>query len=125
IRKVYWNRLLKGSPLDGQRGPAEMNHTPPRSGDDGKEQFDRAVESKRAELRKTNPNLTLEKARTILQENDTAEDHEAVLLELNSSPAAEKEAEHLLAQFTGIVPDNPRVMKRMVTLSHCVKRSAC
>jgi hypothetical protein len=42
------------------------------------------------------------------------EDRAAVALELNASRAVEKEAEHPLAQFTTIMPDNPRVMKRMV-----------
>jgi hypothetical protein len=28
--------------------------------------------------------------------------------------AAEKEAKHLLEQFTSVLPDNPRVMKRMI-----------
>jgi hypothetical protein len=79
------------------------------------QQFDSTVESKRAELRKAHgENLTREQADEALKESDTAEDLAAVVLELNTSRAAEKESEHLLTQFTGVLPDNPRVMKRMV-----------
>jgi hypothetical protein len=58
--------------------------------------------------------LTREQAESILQESDTAEDLAAVVLELNTSRAVEREAEHLLARFTDVLPDNPRVMKRMI-----------
>jgi hypothetical protein len=36
------------------------------------------------------------------------------VLELKASRAAEEEAEHLLAHFVDLLPDNPRVMKRMI-----------
>ena len=64
---------------------------------------DEAVESIRADLR-----------RAILRERDTAEDRAAVVLELNASRAAEQEVEHSLARFASLLPDNPRVMKRMI-----------
>jgi hypothetical protein len=98
IRKTYWNELLKGAALSQET-----------------EQFDQTVEAKRQSLRREHgEHLTRDEAEAILKKNDTVEDRAAVVLELNASRAMEKEAEHLLAQFTTIVPDNPRVMKRMV-----------
>ena len=117
-RSAYWNQLLKGAALPQQDGEQTAGATGdaqvPLSGA-SQERFDRAVVSKRADLRvKHGENLTREQAEAVLQTSDTAEDRAAVVLELNASRAAESEAKHLLAQFTGIVPDNPRVMKRMV-----------
>jgi hypothetical protein len=117
-RSAYWNRLLKGAVLpkqNGQQAAEGANPIQPLSGNVPKEQFDRAVEIRRADLReKHGESLTREQAEAILEKSDTSEERAAVVLELNASRAAEKEAEHLLAQYTGIVPDNPRVMKRMV-----------
>jgi hypothetical protein len=114
-RSAFWNQLLKATILpqeDGQAAGASSKTQPPLG---LTEQFDRAVETKRADLRvKHGENLTREQADAILEESDTEEDRAAVVLELNASGAAAKEAKHLLEEFTGIVPDNPRVMKRMV-----------
>ena len=77
--------------------------------------FDKTVEAKRAELREEHgDSLTREKADDILKRNDSAENRAAIVLELNASRAAEKEAEHLLVRFVDVLPDNPRVMKRML-----------
>jgi hypothetical protein len=110
-RSAYWNRLLKKISPNQPAAPV----TGPASSSAETEQFDSAVAAKRADLReKHGENLTREQAESILEKTDSAEDLAAVVLELNTSRAAEKEAEHLLARFTGVVPDNPRVMKRLI-----------
>jgi hypothetical protein len=74
-----------------------------------------AVASTREELRRTHgDDLTPEQGETFLTENPSSEARAAVVLELNVSRAAEKEARHLLESFVGVLPDNPRVMKRMI-----------
>jgi hypothetical protein len=113
-RSAYWNRLLKKI-SSNQQAAAVTTRTEPPSGSAEIQQFDSAVAAKRADLReKHGENLTREQAESILEKTDSAEDLAAVVLELNTSRAAEKQAEHLLAQFTDVVPDNPRVMKRMI-----------
>jgi KAP family P-loop domain len=116
-RLAYWNNLLRGA--SSRRSEPKLNDAS-ESGlrslyADPTELFDDTVAAKRANLReKHGQNLTREQAETILQESDTAEDLAAVVLELNTSRAVEREAEHLLARFTDVLPDNPRVMKRMI-----------
>lgn len=101
LRNEYWKGMLEDARSFGSSA-ATM-------------QFDRNVERRRAVLRSRHgENLTHKKAEEILRESDTAEDRAAVVLELSSSAASEIEAEHLLAQFVDILPDNPRVMKRIV-----------
>jgi hypothetical protein len=101
-RSAFWSKLLRRA--DGS-SPSET----------AQKQFDRAVEAKRKKLReKHGESLTGEKAKEILDQTEAEEDRAAVVLELNASPATEQEARHLLEQFTTIVPDNPRVMKRMI-----------
>jgi hypothetical protein len=111
-RSAYWNRLLgKISPAGQSEGIASG----PAPGSTGTAQFDSVVAAKRADLRERHgENLTGEQAKSIMQEASSAEDIAAVVLEFNTSGAAEKEAEHLLARFTGVLPENPRVMKRMI-----------
>ena len=105
-RSIYWNRLLRGTTLPAQNAASNGVSA---------QQFDDAVETRRVQLRRQHgDNLTREQAETILEKSDTAEDRAAVVLELNASRGAEKEAEHLLAQFITFLPDNPRVMKRML-----------
>jgi hypothetical protein len=117
-RSAYWNGLLRGAALssqDGQQVASPTGKEGPPLRAVSSEQFDRAVESKRADLRETHgQNITGGQAQAILETSDTPVDRAAVFLELNASREAEKEAEHLLARFTDIVPDNPRVMKRMI-----------
>lgn len=112
IRAAYWNQLLRGD-ANLQTAGAPVDNPPSKGA--AEIFFDSAVEFKRASLREEHgDNLTLGTAAAILRSSDTAENRAALLLELNASRAAEKEAEHLLSQFAGIAPDNPRVMKRMV-----------
>lgn len=86
----------------------------PAGGPDIK-QFDATVASAREEIRrKHGDDLTPEQGEAILKADPSSEARTAVMLELNVSRAAEKEAKHLLESFVGILPDNPRVMKRMI-----------
>jgi hypothetical protein len=117
-RAAYWSQLLKPT-VDRQQAAQPAAGTAggayPRSGEDAKKEFDNKVESKRADLRaRHGDGLTRDVAEAHLRKNDTPEDRAAAILELNASPAAEKETKHLLEQFTGILPDNPRVVKRMI-----------
>jgi hypothetical protein len=113
-RSDYWNRLLKPSapsqPASGSAGDAAPS-------DGAKRQFDANVEAERLKLRKDpdQPNITSHDADQVLSSaNVTAEVRAAVALELSASPALESEAEHLLGKYKDVVPDNPRVMKRMI-----------
>src|SRR5262249_43093628 len=117
IRKTYWNKLLTGAtaPESDQPAAAAADRANEKAVEAIKRKFDEKVEEKRADLRKEHgDNLTSAHAEAALRKSDTPEDRAAVLLELNASKTAEKEAEHLLAKFTDIVSDNPRVMKRMI-----------
>jgi hypothetical protein len=106
-KSAYWDRLLKGV--------ASQQNSPSRPTEQEKHIFDRAVEQKRESLRQSHgENLTRAQAEEDVSKSDRPEDRAAVLLELNASRAAEKEAEHLLSRFADLLPDNPRVMKRMV-----------
>lgn len=101
IKGEYWKLLLKGrAPMDASTAAR---------------QFDKEVRSQRSALRETyGDNITSEDAGKVLEGTDTPEVRAALALELTSSGAAEREAEHLLAQFKNVVPENPRVMKRML-----------
>jgi hypothetical protein len=114
IRAAYWSKLLKpivGTQLVGQAS----NGIPQLSSAEAKRDFDNDVEAKRADLRSQHGDqLTANTVASILTESTTAAERAAILLELNASPAAEKEARHLLEQFTDLLPENPRVMKRMI-----------
>jgi hypothetical protein len=115
-RSLYWNRLLRGTVLPLHSEPnVDLARSDLESSSASTQRFDNVVEAKRAQLREQHgDNLTREQAETILEEKDTPEDRAAVVLELNASRAAEREAEHLLAHFINVLPDNPRVMKRML-----------
>jgi hypothetical protein len=109
-RSDYWNRLLGRVAPAGQ---TEGTALPPSSTEPA--QFDNLVAAKRVDLRvRHGENLTGDQAKSIMKEASSAEDVAAVVLEFNTSGAAEKEAEHLLARFTDVLPENPRVMKRMI-----------
>jgi len=116
IRSAYWNRLLRGTLVENRTEPQGSDSSPSVSSTTTMtREFDKAVEAKREELRQEHgDSLTREQAENILKRNNTAEDRAAIVLELNASRAAEKEAEHLLVQFVDVLPDNPRVMKRML-----------
>jgi hypothetical protein len=108
-RSSYWTRLVKGG-----RGTEDIVKSSLSLGQD-KKQFDETVQEKRELLREEHgEELTRAQAEEVLRKSDGPEDRAAVVLELNASRAADKEAEHLLVRFTGLLPDNPRVMKRMV-----------
>jgi hypothetical protein len=108
-RSSYWNRLVKGV-----RGTEDIVKSSLSPGQD-KKQFDETVQEKRELLREEHgEELTRAQAEEALRKSDGPEDRAAVVLELNASRAADREAEHLLVRFTGLLPDNPRVMKRMV-----------
>ena len=116
IRADYWQSLLKGPALSqqgNQRVGSMVNANLLRGVANKK--FDTNVEAERASLRKNiGENITNKQAETVLKATDSPEVRAAVVLELNTSRAAATEAKHLLTQFTDIVPENPRVMKRMV-----------
>jgi hypothetical protein len=112
-RAEYWGELLKPTVIRQQAGPPAASTAVDKEAKE--KEFERAGESKRAELRRLHGNqLTRGKGEAILSNSDPEEDRAAVMLELNASRAAEKEAKHLLERFAGILPDNPRVMKRMI-----------
>jgi KAP family P-loop domain len=114
-RATYWSQLLKPTLVRQRAGQPATGDDYLLSSHDAKKEFDSNVESKRADLRvRHGDHLTRDEAEVIVSKSDTAEDRAAVILELNASRAAEKEAKHLLEQFTGLLPDNPRVMKRMI-----------
>ena len=101
IKGEYWKRLLNAQEAAGASTAGG--------------QFDKEVRSQRNTLRETyGENITSDDVEKALEKADTPELRAALALELTSSRAAEREAEHLLAQFKDVVPENPRVMKRML-----------
>ena len=108
-RGAYWDQLVKGTPQAAPGQPPD-----PVAGVSSAE-FQQRVDAKREDLRQQHgTNLTGAQADAILEASDDADLRAAVVLELNVSRAAEAEAEHLLSRFADAVPDNPRVMKRIV-----------
>jgi hypothetical protein len=102
-RAAYWDSLLRGAgvPNGSVARPSQRLS-------------EEAVEEKREQIRKESPALTRAVAEERLRQRDTPEDRVALALELSTSQAAEAETTHLLAEFREIVPDIPRVMKRMI-----------
>lgn len=109
-RATYWDELVKGVRPPNE-GAAPIDATAPAAASSS----DRLIQEKRAALRSEHGgNLTRELADEALKKSNTPEDRAAVVLELTASPEAAAEAQHLLSQFKDIVPDIPRMMKRMV-----------
>jgi len=108
-RSRYWDHLLRGVPAV-QSAPAAR-----QSSADAIRLSEQVVESEREKLRAQYGNsITRSTADQILTETATSEERAAVALELSASPATRAEATHLLSQFRDVVPDIPRVMKRMI-----------
>jgi hypothetical protein len=78
---------------------------------------DQEVERLRGKIRSTQPGgLTHETVRT-LSTGDGSENpafQAALALEYTTSKTAQREAEHLLFQYLTLLPDNPRVIKRII-----------
>lgn len=113
LKRQYWERLLEA---EGPRNAdkAQMDDHKKKMPQTA-EEFESSVEKRRLILRKKFPQgITQHDVEAELSTDSTVESRAAVVLELGNSNAAEKQAEHLLARFVDILPDNPRVMKRMV-----------
>ena len=109
-RAEYLKRLLGGPHQDRGSRP----DTAPIGSTDSK-RFELTVASTREDIRRIHgDDLTPEEGEAFLKENPSTEARAAVMLELNVSRAAEKETQHLLEAFVDRLPDNPRVMKRMI-----------
>ncbi len=117
-RREYWTSLLTSRPQSADNLAHEPIGLPPKSsGSAGTpSDFDRAVSIERNLLKsKFSGGLTRKQADAILNEaSDSEAKRAAVALELSASSAATDEIRHALAQFADILPDNPRVMKRMI-----------
>lgn len=110
-RAEYWDALLNGAPAAPPTAAGDRVSTAARA----PRVSERAVEEKREEFRNQyGDNFTRDTADKVLKESDTPEIRAAAALELSASPATREEAKHLLSQFKDIVPDIPRVMKRMI-----------
>nr|WP_321361951.1 P-loop NTPase fold protein [uncultured Hyphomonas sp.] len=105
VKRAFWGRLLEPDQADG-------------SGDDvhaATAAFDASVAKRRQELRDKFPEgITQKGAEEELADLASYDNRAAVMLELGTSQAAKTQAEHLLARYVTSLPDNPRVMKRMV-----------
>lgn len=117
LKKGYWDGLLKTGPRRDRNAPemlldpeAEVQET--TRGDDA---FDRDVRARRDEIRREfGTDLTEEEVADRLETTTSETERAAIVLELSASRAEAEEVEHLLASFVDILPDNPRVMKRMI-----------
>ena len=79
------------------------------------EAFDEAIDEKRDALREfAEGDVTREVADEWLELNQTAADRAAAGLEIVFSAELEKEFTHRLQSFEHLLPDNPRVIKRLV-----------
>ena len=110
-RAEYWGRVAQWRARGATDGGGDRVSTAARA----PRVSERAVEEKREEFRNQyGDNFTRDTADKVLKESDTPEIRAAAALELSASPATREEAKHLLSQFKDIVPDIPRVMKRMI-----------
>lgn len=113
IKRQYWERLLGTEGAHNEEDGSTKGRATTNS--DAVEDFEGSIEKRRLLLRNKFPKgITQEDAEAELHDDPTIESRAALVLELGKSTAAEKQAEHLLARFVDILPDNPRVMKRMV-----------
>lgn len=117
VKKRYWDGLLTTGGGQNRNAPdmllgldAEERTT---TRDD--EAFDRDVRVRRDEIRREfGADLTEEVVGERLESTTSETERAAIVLELSASRAEAEEVEHLLASFVDILPDNPRVMKRMI-----------
>lgn len=114
----YLQMLLES----GEKPPAQdedkENTSQPETLDESDlsvEDFDALVDEKRVQLKEFAPKgVTRESADRWLKENKAASDRAAVGLAMIQSQAAQKDFEYRLNNFRHLLPDNPRVMKRLV-----------
>ncbi|RKR00348.1 KAP family P-loop NTPase fold protein [Maricaulis maris] len=121
-RRRYWSRLLgESAPVtdrDAATRPPELAETD--EAPTGEERasvrnYDADVAIERARLKaRFAGGMTRDAADSVLDEEDSDTRRAAVALELSTSAAADREIRHVLARFADFLPDNPRVMKRMI-----------
>lgn len=117
MKKRYWDGLLKTRAGQDRNVPemlrdleAEVEETTR-----DRDAFDRDVRARRDQIRREfGTDLTEEEVADRLETTTSETERAAIVLELSASRAEAEEIEHLLASFVEILPDNPRVMKRMI-----------
>lgn len=119
IRQEYWSVLIDGEQsisARGQSGGRQAAATGEAQEDVAEREFDRRVADVRRQINeRADGEVTSSKVEEFLTKmGASAENRAAAALEINSSAAAEKEAEHLLSGFRDVVGEVPRVMKRMI-----------
>ncbi len=110
-----WKKRYFESLLHGTAGASEAD---PAGGDQpqkAEKKQDEAVQQRREEIRvEQGGDIRQAGIEAALQDRDDDITRAALVLEYTASKAARQETEHLLARFTTLLPDNPRVMKRMI-----------
>ncbi|MHA7777143.1 KAP family P-loop NTPase fold protein [Roseibium sp. M-1] len=103
---------------NGTTGNGTTGTGPGEPGTDTQESMDdKEVERLRGEIRSTQPGgLTHETVRTLStgDGSDNPAFQAALALEYTTSRTAQREAEHFLFQYLALLPDNPRVIKRII-----------
>ena len=108
VRESYLGELVTDSKMQEVTGAQESL---PQT----IEAFDEAIDEKRDALREfAEGDVTREVADKWLELNQTAADRAAAGLEIVFSAELEKEFTHRLQSFEHLLPDNPRVIKRLV-----------
>ncbi|WP_141687829.1 KAP family P-loop NTPase fold protein [Stappia indica] len=123
VKQNYWKHLLAGEAETMKADTVEASESwVSRAGERYRRKsilptaiFDEKVRVKREEIRDEFGNeLSEADVRILLSRASTETDRVATILNYSESEGTTREAEHLLLKFSEFLPDNPRVMKRMV-----------
>jgi hypothetical protein len=101
---------VKQDYFDGLLGDKDTADEVPETPEIKIEKFNNAV----ADIEEKVPDLSVEKLIQYARENPTEETVAAATKLMDRSPKAEKDAKHLLKDFSSIVSGNPREMKRLL-----------
>ncbi|QGZ36705.1 KAP family P-loop NTPase fold protein [Stappia indica] len=123
VKQNYWKHLLAGEAETMKADTVEASESwVSRAGERYRRKsvlptaiFDEKVRVKREEIRdEFGDELSEADVRILLSRASTETDRVATILNYSESEGTTREAEHLLLKFSEFLPDNPRVMKRMV-----------
>ena len=123
VKQRYWKHLLAGEAETRKADTDEVAESWASKSGNGYQKesvlptaiFDEKVRVRREEIRdEFGDELSEADVRILLSKASTETDRVATILNYSESEGTTREAEHLLLKFSEFLPDNPRVMKRMV-----------
>ncbi len=119
-KRRYFESLLHGTAVnqgneDAVEPKTEQGVSDNRLSQRAEKARDEEVQKRRQEIRDAQGgDIRQAGIDAALQDRDDDITRAALVLEYTASKVAQQETEHLLARFTTLLPDNPRVMKRMI-----------